>query len=63
MWQNYILPERFVPYNVEDEAILVKNDQIYKKALQRINFIDIGFGSYVIADVNNISPKGYLSRW
>ena len=23
---NYILPERFVPYNAEDEAILAKND-------------------------------------
>jgi len=31
---NYVLPEIFVSYDVEDEAILAKNDQIYRKVLQ-----------------------------
>ena len=52
---NYVLPERFVPCNVEDEAILAKNDQIYKKVLQKINIVDIGIGSYTIMDVNEVS--------
>jgi len=55
-----VLPERFVPYNLEDEAILAKNEQIYKKALQKIKITDIGFGSYTVADVNNINLREYL---
>jgi len=55
-----MLPERFIPYNLEDEIILAKNEQIYKKALQKIKIIDIGFGLYIVADVNGISPRGYL---
>jgi len=57
-----VLPERFVPYNSEDEAILAKNEQIYRKALQKIKIKDIGFGLYTIADVNNLSPKEYLNE-
>jgi len=30
---NYVLLERFVPYNSEDEAMLAKNEKIYRKAL------------------------------
>jgi len=57
---NYVLPEIFVPYNSKDEDILAKNEQIYRKALQKIKITDIGFGSYIIADVNSISPRRYL---
>ena len=57
---NYVLPERFIPYNSEDEAILAKNEQIYRKALQKLKIIDIRFGLYTVADVNNISPREYL---
>jgi len=57
---NYVLFEIFVPYDVEDEAILAKNDQIYRKALQKINVNDIRFGSYTIVDVNNIIPEREL---
>jgi len=60
---NNVLPKRFIPYDVEDEVILAKNDQIYKRALQRISVIDIGFSFYAIADVNNINLKGDLNRW
>ena len=30
---NYVLLERFILCNVQDEALLAKNDQIYRKAL------------------------------
>jgi len=56
-----VLLERFFPYNSEDEAILAKNEQIHRKALQKIKIMDIGFGSYTIAYVNNISPRRYLN--
>ena len=52
---NYFLSERFVPCDVENEALLAKNDQIYRKALQKINVMDIGISSYAITDVNEIS--------
>jgi len=57
---NYVLPKRFVPYNSEDEAILAKNEQIYRKALQKIKITNIGFGSYTIVDVNKLNPKEYF---
>ena len=55
-----MLPKRFVPYNSEDEAILAKNEQIYRKALQKIKIMDIGFGSYTIADMNKLYPREYF---
>jgi len=57
---NYVLPKRFFPYSSEDEAILAKNEQIYRKALQKIKITKIGFGSYTIVDMNNLSPKEHL---
>ena len=57
-----MLPEKFVPYSSEDEAILTKNEQIYRKALQKIKIMKIGFGSYTIVDVNNLSPKKHLNE-
>jgi len=57
-----VLPEKFVPYSSEDEAILTKNEQIYRKALQKIKIMKIGFGSYTIVDVNNLSPKKHLNE-
>ena len=52
---NYVLPKRFIPCDVEDVAILARNDQIYKKALHKINVMDIGIGSYAITNINEIS--------
>ena len=60
---NYVFPKRFVLYDAKDEDILVKNDQIYRKALQRINIKDIRFGSYTITYINNISMKRDLDEW
>lgn len=42
-------------------AILAKNYQIYKKALQKIHVTDIGIGSYAITDVNEISSSEDLN--
>ena len=55
-----MLLEKFFPYNSEDEAIRAKNEQIYRKALQKSKITDIGFGSYTVAYMNNISPREYL---
>jgi len=43
--------------------MLAKLDQIYIKALQRINIMDVGIGSYTITIVNSIRLKGDLEGW
>ena len=59
---NYVLLMRFVPCDVEDEALLAKNNQIYRRALQKINMMDIGIGSYAIMNVNEVSSDGDLNE-